>query len=93
MNLPFIFLASQSARRQQLLKAAGLRFRVVKSSFQERHFVGKPRQTVLWNAKGKVRRARVKAKTGIILGADTIVYFEGKIVGKPKNHQHAIRMI
>ncbi len=88
-----IYLASRSKRRRELLRKARIPFRVVRSSFKERTFLGGPRQTVIQNAMGKVKHARLKAKTGILLGADTMIYFRGKLIGKPKTKRAAVRML
>ncbi len=88
-----ILLASRSPRRKALLKKAKIPFRIVRSDFKERTFPGAPVKTVIMNAVGKVKFARVTLKKGIVLGADTIVYFKNRIIGKPKTKQEAIQML
>lgn len=88
-----LFLASRSARRKALLKEAGIPFRVVRSNFKEHTFPGGPKRTVVLNAVGKAAHAQPKPKRGIILGADTIVYFKGRILGKPKTKKEAHKML
>ncbi len=88
-----IYLASQSARRKELLREAKISFRVVKSNFKEHTYPGGPRQTVIQNAIGKVKHARVNAKHGIILGADTLVFLKKRLLGKPKSKKEAFRML
>jgi septum formation protein len=46
------------------------------------------------NAAGKARRARLpRGAAGIILGADTFLYFRGRIIGKPRTLADARRML
>jgi len=75
------------------MRRAGYRFRVVTSSFKEKTFPGNPRKTVVQNAVGKARSARVRGKTGHILGADTMIYFRGRLIGKPKSRKYASQML
>ena len=92
-----IYLASKSARRRELLKNAKIPFKIVSSSFKEKTFLGGARRTVIMNAIGKVVGATPRVactfKNGVILGADTLVYHKGKLLGKPKNKESAFRML
>jgi septum formation protein len=87
-----LYLASTSKQRKDLLTKMGLPFKVVKSSYRER-----PVKHV--SASGlAVRHAigkamGVKQKRGVILAADTLVSFAGKVIGKPRNREHALRLI
>ena len=51
----------------------------------------------MYHALGKARKAKVPAKKSSkviwILGADTLVYFRGRLLGKPSNKAEARRMI
>ena len=88
-----IYLASRSERRKELLKKARIPFRIAPSNFKERTFPGGPARTVVVNAVGKVKCAEVRAKRGIVLGADTIVYFKKQILGKPRDKKEALKML
>ncbi len=88
-----IHLASKSERRRELLKQAKIPFKIVPSKFKERTFPGGVRKTVVMNAIGKARHAKIHSKSGIVLGADTLVYHKGKLLGKPKNKEAAFRML
>ena len=88
-----IFLASQSKRRKELLRNAKIPFRLVPSTFEEQTLPGNSELSALTNALGKATYAKVNANEGIILGADTIVYFENQILGKPKSKRDAITML
>lgn len=88
-----IYLASRSARRKELLREAGIPFRTVRSDFKERTFPGGPARTVVLNAVGKVKCAQLAARRGMVLGADTVVYFKRRILGKPKTKKEAHKML
>jgi septum formation protein len=89
-----IYLASQSARRKQLLKKMGYSFRVIPSSYRERLIAGmRPRKLVLTHAIGKVKKAAAPPVARWILGADTAVVYRSHVLGKPRNHRDAYRML
>lgn len=95
----FIYLASQSERRIEILKEMKLPFRVVPSRYREKPDHGlAPEDLVMKHALGKAKAAILPAKKTsdrgkIILGADTIVYFEGKNLGKPSSYEAAEALI
>jgi len=89
-----IILASSSPRRKEILKKAGVKFKVVKSSFEE--YVD-PKLTPHELAK-KLSLEKAKAvyrnyKDSIIIAADTIVACDGKILGKPRDEKEAFEML
>lgn len=88
-----IYLASQSPRRKEILKQMGITFRVVASSYHEKKSRKPPRRLVLDHAVGKAQKAKVSAKQGWVLGADTIVYCQGRVLGKPKHIKEAYQML
>lgn len=74
-------LASQSPRRARILASLGVAFDVVKTDAPEVALPHDPEGTVLANARAKLLACgRVPA-----LAADTIVWFSGKIYGKPRD--------
>ncbi len=81
-----IWLASTSPRRKAILRKFGLRFRVVDPCYEEgspgRH---RPSTLVRLHALKKAHAIVRPTREGIVIGADTIVWFGGKIIGKPKN--------
>ncbi|MDP3767401.1 MAG: Maf family protein, partial [Dehalococcoidia bacterium] len=86
-----LYLASQSPRRRALLRQLGQPFRVVRSSHRERIH---PRRTPSWNAMrnahGKAAKARVpRDARGLVIGADTFLYFQGRVLGKPASMRQA----
>lgn len=87
-----IFLASRSPRRRRLLRQCGRPFRVVRSSYQEHIIRGAtPSANAVRNAVGKARGAQLPrgTRTGVILGADTFLWFRGRVIGKPRDLAHA----
>ena len=89
-----LVLASRSPRRQRLLKQIGLRFTVRPSNVPER-FVH--RQSPAHNARrlalAKARDVAESLDRGIVIGADTIVAVDGRILGKPAGTREAGRML
>ena len=95
MNL---ILASNSPRRKQILKDYNFNFTVMPSNFEELVCQPTPEQTVKDFAFGKANDVFKKLpdsqkEKSVVLGADTIVYFNGKILGKPKDKEEAIEML
>lgn len=89
-----LILASASPRRKDLLRKAGYRFRIVPSRIQEtapRSF--SPQRLVKHLALKKAVSISRKYPLAVVLGADTIVYLKGRVIGKPKNPKHAKRML
>ncbi len=69
-------------------------FRVVRSRYEENNRSSEhPVQLVLRHARGKARAAMIAKKSGLVLGADTIVWRAGKIYSKPKNMRAAEKML
>jgi septum formation protein len=95
----FIYLASRSPRRRELLRQIGVEFRVVEVSVNEAWREDEtPEQMV-------VRLAREKARAGLeriradgldpapVLGADTCVVLGGEILGKPGDRSAGMEML
>jgi septum formation protein len=86
-------LASESARRVDLLRAAGYDFETVKSGFSELTLED-PRETVEANARGKALTI-AEPSDNVVLAADTVVYLpDGKrILGQAGNDEEVRRML
>ena len=87
-----LILASGSPRRAKILRDLGVAFEIVKSDAPEVSYPHDPERTVKENALAKgaaVGRARPPGAPQQILSADTIVWFDGKIYGKPKDLDEA----
>ena len=89
-----LYLASASPRRAQLLKKAGIRFKILKTNYHEKPFPGmRPSKLVQKHALGKAVAASKTVNKGTVLAADTVVYFRKKIIGKPKNVHNALKTL
>ena len=53
----------------------------------------KPNQMVMTLSKRKAEAALMTNPNDTIIAADTIVYFEGEVLGKPKNSEDAFEML
>lgn len=89
-----LILASRSPRRYELLKQVGLDFEVVPSRVIE-DFVHteSPQDHVIRLAETKVQDVAYRYPDRWVIAADTIVYIDGSILGKPKNQEEAKGML
>jgi septum formation protein len=94
MNLPPLILASASPRRSELLRQMGVEFRVITSDAVEVHH-GEltAREIAQVNAYRKARAVAKKFPDALVLGADTLVYLETLLFGKPGSMEHAYEML
>ncbi len=89
-----VILASASPRRAQLLKLIGLDFEIIPSEIQENHeLFAIPEVHVLEWSQKKAMNVAEKVDEGLIIGADTIVVLNNKILGKPGNENEAKQML
>ena len=94
MNLPPLILASASPRRAELLQLLKLKFRVVPSTATEvLDEQLSPFEVCQLNARRKARAVAKKNPDSLVLGADTLVFLDGEIMGKPANPADAERML
>lgn len=93
MMLPVI-LASASPRRKELLRQIGLDFQVIPAEVDEKLLQEEPVQMVKELARRKAYHVAEKiTQDACILGADTVVVCDGKIMGKPVDRKDAISML
>lgn len=89
-----LILASTSPRRVELLRQIGCHFDVIPSHVSEELPPGlDPASAVMELALRKARSVAANVTTGIVIGADTVVVSNGMILGKPKDHGDAVRML
>ena len=92
-SMPQLHLASSSSRRAEILRALGLEVSIQGVAIDESPLDGEsPLQMVLRLAQGKAAAASVDAGR-LILGADTVVVLEQKVLGKPRDEADAIDML
>ncbi|HUA68797.1 MAG TPA: Maf family protein [Candidatus Saccharimonadales bacterium] len=94
MSLPPLILASASSRRAELLKQLGLEFQIIPSDAVE-IFDDQlsPLELCQLNAHRKARVIAKKIPDALVLGADTLVFLDGEIMGKPTDIAEARRML
>ncbi len=89
-----LILASASPRRAELLRQIGLDFQVVPSTFEEETLPeADPAQLVMELALNKAKRVAESTSAGLVIGADTVVFLGGRILGKPSGMDEAVRML
>jgi len=89
-----IILASASPRRADLLKTIGVEFELAPSQVQERpHADEAPPDYITRLARAKVIAVARKRESGLVIGADTIVVLDGRVLGKPRDEDDAEEML
>ena len=87
-------LASKSERRIKLLKQIGLKFISIDSGIQELVKDNyNPIMLVKQNALNKSRKIALDFWKEIIIGADTVVVINGKLLNKPANLNQAVSFL
>ncbi|MGP7816827.1 Maf family protein [Niallia sp. 01092] len=89
-----LILASSSPRRKELLEDLRLSFEVSSSDVDESfdHALS-PEEVVMDLAKRKAEAISSNKNNTFIIGADTIVFYDGNILGKPKTREQAFSML
>ena len=89
-----IILASGSPRRKELLLQIGIVPEIIVSHVEEKITSDVPAEVLMSLAEQKaVDVAKEMPEGTVILGSDTVVAADGKILGKPKSHEEAYEMI
>lgn len=99
-----LILASASPRRKELLAQVGAEFEVIPAKGEEVITGSRPKEVVVELAVQKAEEVKRRLlgqqaavtdadDTVVVLGADTVVAFEGQILGKPKDEADAERML
>lgn len=86
-----LILASSSPRRKELLELLGIPFQIKVSDVEETYQDGlQPHEIVMELARIKAKPIAETNKKSIVIGADTIVVSDGKVLGKPADKKEAI---
>ncbi|MCD6587371.1 MAG: septum formation inhibitor Maf [Candidatus Fermentibacteraceae bacterium] len=88
-----LVLASRSPRRTEILKLAGIPHRVYPSTVEEKQMDGLPADIVVHWARAKAVNVASNFPDFPVLGADTMVYQDSILLGKPTNTQQAFEML
>lgn len=84
-----LILASSSPRRIELLRKLGLEFEVMPPIWETKIMSDDPVEVAEYIALEKARAVAGFLTEGIVIGADTIVYVDGRMLGKPKDVEEA----
>ncbi len=88
-----LILASASPRRKEILAILGYPFTVKESGIKETAPEGlEPAKYVGRTARDKARKVAEMSK-GLIIGADTVVVHQDRVLGKPRDNADAERML
>ena len=87
-------LASSSPRRKKILEQIRFEFSVVPSNINEDFRLGLPPEafTEHW-AREKAKDVAKDHPRSLVIGADTVVFSDGKILGKPKDNKSSKKML
>ncbi|MET1079216.1 MAG: Maf family protein [Pseudomonas sp.] len=93
--MPPLYLASGSPRRRELLTQIGVAFATLDATIDETPLPSEPAHAYVARlalAKAHAGLAGVEA-SAVVLGADTAVVLEGRILGKPADRDDALAML
>lgn len=92
--MPKIILASASLRRKELMELAGYDFEVICADIVEAvPEEAMPQEVVMSLALQKAQAVAAEHKEAVVIGSDTVVALDGKILGKPHSEQEACEML
>ena len=88
-----MILASNSQRRQEILKDTGFNFRVITSNIEETSDKKIITEKILDIAEKKLEQIAKNNVNEFILAADTVVELDKNIFGKPKDREEAFKFL
>jgi septum formation protein len=88
-----LVLASGSPRRREILEQIGVKFRVSVSGEEEKPTAENPLDFPRENASQKALAVSRQDPSAVVLGYDTLVFLDGKPLGKPKDKEDALKML
>lgn len=92
--LPPVILASQSPRRRDLLAQTGVSFSIVVRDTEElKNAAMSPQELCLHNAAAKAEAVFQEYPDSTVIGADTLVFLDGRPLGKPEDEEEARAML
>ena len=84
-----MILASNSKRRQEILRDMGFNFKVLTADIEEISDKKEISEMILDIAEKKLDKIAKENVSEFVLAADTVVELEGRIFGKPKSREEA----
>lgn len=93
MTFPTLVLASQSPRRAEILRQAGIPFTIRAAEVDESPLAGENPEVYVQRLAEAKARAVAASEGETVLGADTTVVVGGEILGKPADAADARRML
>ncbi len=88
-----MILASASPRRKEILENFGFSFKTIVKNIDETSDKVKAEEKILEIAEKKARAAAIDFPDENVVGADTVVVVDGKILGKPKDEKEVFSML
>ncbi|MPY26293.1 septum formation inhibitor Maf [Shewanella psychropiezotolerans] len=93
MSTPII-LASTSQYRKQILAKLDLPFSCCDPRVDETHLADEsPADLVVRLAEAKAKAGAQQYPEGLVIGSDQVAVIDGKIIGKPLNHETAVKQL
>ena len=93
-HMKTLILASSSPRRKELLENLQIPFEVLSSNVDESYNPElTPEEIVKELALRKAKNVAEKRPSDYVIGSDTVVVSDGKVLGKPENQEHAVQML
>lgn len=98
MSKKRIVLASASPRRRELLSLTGVKFQVLPGNIEEKTSSSRPSQMVRELSRQKALAvfeslSEEEKEKSLVIGADTLVSIDGRILGKPEDEKRAEEML
>ena len=98
MSKKRIVLASASPRRRELLSLTGVKFQVLPGNIEEKTNSSRPSQMVKELSRQKALAvfesfSEEEKEKSLVIGADTLVSIDGRILGKPEDEKRAEEML
>jgi septum formation protein len=92
--LPHLILASSSPYRQELLSRLRLSFEAVSPDIDETPLADElPEHTAVRLAQEKAAKIGIDRPDSLIIGSDQVATLDGMQIGKPGNHENALRQL
>ncbi len=88
-----LWLASKSPRRSALLSSLGFPFSVEEAHVEELESASRPEEVPRFNALRKAEAVAIRHPEDLVIGADTVILFQGKVIGKPHNQLEAEQLL